>query len=57
MKNSDFSQSNLLTDKVYVDLNVFGTSMLNRVGGHVDGGHIVTVDKCGRTKRSMKLLE
>jgi len=55
MKNPDFSQSDLLAYEVDVDLNVFGLPMLNRVGRHVDGRHIVIVDKSSSRERFVKL--
>jgi hypothetical protein len=42
---------------MYVNLNVLGSSMFNWIRGHVDGGHVVTIDKCGRLERTMKLLK
>jgi hypothetical protein len=57
MKNTNFAKRNLLTNKMNVNLDVLGSSTLNRIGGHVDRRHIVTVDKCGRVKRAMELLK
>jgi hypothetical protein len=40
-----------------INLDVLGSTMLYRIGRHVDSGHIVTVDKCSRAERSMELLK
>jgi hypothetical protein len=40
-----------------INLDVLGSTMLYRIGRHVDSGHIVTVDKCSSTERSMELLK
>jgi hypothetical protein len=53
----NFAKGYLLTNKMDVNLNVLCSSMLNWIRGHVDGGHIVTVDKSGRVERAMKLLK
>jgi hypothetical protein len=57
MKNMNFTKGDLLTNKINVNLNVLCSSMLNRIRGHVDGGHIVIADKCGRVESAMKLLK
>jgi hypothetical protein len=57
MENPNFTKGDSLTDKMNVDLNVLRATMLHRIGRHVDGGHIVTVDKCGGVKRTMELLQ
>jgi hypothetical protein len=43
MEHPDLSQSNLLMDEVNVDLNMLHATMMDRVGGHVDGTDIVAV--------------
>jgi hypothetical protein len=40
-----------------VDLDMFDVVMLKWIRGHVDGGHIVTIYKCGGAKWSMKFLK
>ena len=45
MKNSKITNGNPLPDKVEINLNMFGSLMLNRVGGHVDGADVVAVDQ------------
>jgi nucleoside-triphosphatase THEP1 len=57
MKNMNFAKGDLITNKMDVNLNVLCSSMLNWIRGHVDCGHIVTIDKCGRMERAMKLLK
>jgi hypothetical protein len=57
MKDTNFAKGDLLTNKIYVNLNVFGLSMLNWIRGHVDGGHVLTVDKCGGMEWTHEALE
>jgi hypothetical protein len=57
MENTNFAECHLLTDKVNIYLNVFSMSMLNWIGGHVDGQNIIRVDNCGTLNRSMELDE
>jgi hypothetical protein len=57
MKDTNFAKGDLLTNKIYVNLNVFDSPMLNWIRGHVDGGHVLTVDKCGGMEWTMKLLK
>ena len=44
MKNSELAQSYLLADEVDVDLDVLRAAMVDGVGSHVDGAHVVAVD-------------
>ena len=57
MQDPNFAKGHPLANEVDVYLDVLGTAMLNRVGRHVDGGHIVTVDQCSGVKWAMELLE
>jgi hypothetical protein len=57
MGNPNFAKRNLLSNEVYVDLNMLGATMLHWIGQHVDGRDNVIVDKSGRAERSMKLLK
>jgi hypothetical protein len=50
MKYPELSQSDLLANEMYVDLDMLRAAMVDEVGSHVDGAHIVTVDN--RHKRS-----
>ena len=43
MENPELSQSDLLADEVDVNLDMLRAAVVDRVGSHVDGAHIVTV--------------
>ena len=57
MKNTNFAKSHLLVDEVNVDLDVLGTTVVDRVGCHVDSANIVAVDNCGNLQRNVELLK
>jgi hypothetical protein len=38
MEDADLTDGNLLSDKMKINLHMFGALMLNRVGGEVHGG-------------------
>jgi hypothetical protein len=57
MEDPDFPQSDLLTDKVDVNLNVLRSSMVNWVSCHIDSTNIVTKDNRSLLERKMKLLK
>jgi hypothetical protein len=58
MKNLDLSKRHLLANEVNVNLYVLRVSVVvNRVGRHVDGTHVVTVDNGGGGESNMKLLK
>ena len=57
MKNSKITNGNPLPDEVEINLNMLGSLMLNRVGGHVDGADVVAVDQRNTPRRCMKLNE
>ena len=57
MKNSKITNGNPLPDEVEINLNMLGSLMLNWVGGHVDRTDVITVDKYGAAKRSVKLVK
>ena len=57
MENTDFTQGNLFSDEVDVDLDVFGTAMVDRVGCHVDSTDVVAVDDCGDAQRNVQVLQ
>ena len=44
MEHSDLTQSNLVTDKVDVNLNMLRAPMMNRIPSHVYCTDIVTVN-------------
>ena len=57
MKNSKLAQSDLLADEVDVDLDVFHAAVVDGVGSHVDGAHIVAVDNRRKRDRDVEFLE
>jgi len=57
MKNSKITNGNPLPNEVEINLNMLGSLMLNRVGGHVDGADVVTIHQRSSAKRGMKLLK
>jgi hypothetical protein len=44
VEDTNVSDGNMLMDKVEINLNMLGVSVLNRVGGEVGGANIVTID-------------
>jgi hypothetical protein len=52
MKNLNVTESNLLTNKVDVQLDVLGVTMMNGVGGEVDSGDVVAEDNGGLVNRT-----
>ena len=57
MQNPKITNSNSLSDEVKINLNMLGTLMLYRVGGHVDGTDIVAIYQCGTPERGVQLQE
>ena len=57
MENTDFPQGDLLADKVDVDLDMLGATMMDRVGGHIDRADVVTINKRRRSNGDVELLE
>ena len=55
MQNTKITNGDSLPNEVKIDLNVLGSLMLNRVGGHVDSTNVVTIHQCGAPKRGMQL--
>jgi hypothetical protein len=51
------NNGNMFTDKMEVDLHMFGFLMFYRVRGEVDGTDIVAVDKASLVKRVIEFLE
>jgi len=45
MHNADITSSHTFPHKVKINLDVLGTLMLNRIGGHVNGADVVAVDQ------------
>jgi hypothetical protein len=46
MKNSNVPKGNTISNKVKIDLDVFGLVVLNRVRGHVDRTDVAAEDNC-----------
>ena len=57
MEDPDAPKSHLLTNKVYIELNMLRSTMMDRVGGEVDGGDVVAVDERGLVNITKQLLE
>ena len=57
MKNSKITNGDPLLDEVEVNLNMLGSLMLNRVGGHVDGTDVVTIHQRSSAKRGVELMQ
>jgi hypothetical protein len=55
VKNSNVTESNLLTNKVDVQLDVLGVTTMNGVGGEVDSGDVVAKDNGGLVNRTCEL--
>ena len=55
MKDADSSKCHSFSNEVKINLNEFGTLMLNGVGRHVDGADVVTIDQCGMRLGCMQL--
>lgn len=47
VENSQLSNGHLLSDEMYVKLDVFGPAMMNRILCEVDGGDVVAVHDRG----------
>jgi hypothetical protein len=57
MKNADLPKRHLFSNKVNIDFDVLGATMLNRVRSHVDSTDIVTEHHSRGGKRIMKLAK
>jgi hypothetical protein len=57
MQDTDLAKRHLLSNKVYVDLDVLGATMLNRIRRHVDGTNIVAENHSRSRKRMMELAK
>jgi hypothetical protein len=51
------TESNLLTNKVDIQLNVLGATMMNRVDEEVDSQDVVSEEDGGLVNRTSKLIE
>jgi hypothetical protein len=57
MKNPNLTERHLFVHKMDVNLDMLRTTMLNRVGGHVDNTDIITKNDGRSTEGAMKLLK
>jgi hypothetical protein len=57
MQYADLAQSDLLVDKVNINLDMLGAPMMNRIGRHVDCTHIVTINDSRMSNRDVELLK
>jgi hypothetical protein len=57
MQDTDLAKRHLFSNKMNVDLDVLGTTMLHWVRSHVDHAHIVAEDHCRRREGVMKLAK
>ena len=57
MKYSNITTFNLFTNKVNVDLNMFGALMEYWITGQINGTNVVTIDKSSCRNRKVKLKE
>ena len=55
MQDMNITSSNLLPNEMEVNLDVLGAPMLNRVGRHVDGANVVTINQSSSPKGGMEL--
>jgi hypothetical protein len=47
VEDTNATDGNTLTDKVKINLNMFGALVLNGLGGEVDSTDVVVVDQSG----------
>jgi hypothetical protein len=57
MEDTDLAEGNLLSDKMKINLHMFGALMLNGVGGEVHNTDVVTVDKGAPRRWGLELVE
>ena len=57
MQDTEMSESHLLTHEVNVELNMLRATMMNGVGGELDGGDNVTVDNSSLGHAKVQLLK
>jgi hypothetical protein len=57
VQNVNFSNGDLVTDKVEINLNMLSALMLNYVGYQVDDTDIVAIDKCSAGQRGVQFHE
>ena len=57
MQHSNLSQGHLLTNKVDINLNVFGATVMDRISCHVNCANIITIDNGSTREWHVKLLK
>jgi hypothetical protein len=57
MEYADLADGDSLSDKMKINLHMFGALMLNGVGGEVHGADVVTVDESVLRRRTLELME
>jgi hypothetical protein len=57
VQNTNFSNGDLVTDKVEINLNMLCVLMLDGVGCQLDGTDIIGIDKCAAGQRGVHLHE
>jgi hypothetical protein len=56
MEYVDLTDDDSLSDKIKINLHMFGALMLNGVGGEVHGADVVTVDKSAPRRQTLELM-
>jgi hypothetical protein len=57
VQDADFTEVDSFSDEVQVDLNMFGSLMLDRVGGEINSNDIIAINHCSTTKWATKLYQ
>jgi hypothetical protein len=57
MEYANLTNDDSLSDKIKINLHMFGALMLNGVGGEVHGTDIVAVDESALRRRTLELME
>jgi hypothetical protein len=57
MEYVDLTDCDSLSDKMKINLYMYGALMLNGVGGEVHGADVVTVDESAPRRRTLELME
>jgi hypothetical protein len=57
MEYADLTDGDSLSNKMKIDLQMFGALMLNGVGGEVYGAVVVAVDESAPRRRTLELME